>query len=293
MELASAAREHRGRLKLVLGLTSTYLIVEVVGGILTGSLALIADAAHMLTDVIGLSMALIAIWFGNRRATPERTYGFYRAEILAALANAVVLFGVSAYILYEAWRRFQNPPEVQAGAMLIVASVGLLVNLTGAWLLHGAAKDSLNMRGAYLEVISDLLGSIGVMVAAGVMAVTGWYYADPLFSVGIGLFIIPRTWRLLRESLGILLEGTPAHINLAELREALETTQGVAAVHDLHIWSLTSGMDMLTAHVVVADGAPRRELLATLQSTLRERFSIEHSTLQLEDPDAAEQAAHT
>lgn len=292
-ETTTAAGRHRRRLGLVLGFTATYMLVEAVGGWLTGSLALLADAAHMLTDVGGLGLALFAIWIGQRPASPERTYGYYRTEILASLANAMVLFGVSGYILYEAWHRFQTPPEVQSLPMLAVATVGLTVNLIGAWLLRGGAGESLNVQGAFLEVISDLLGSLGVIAAAVIMVVTGWYYADPLFSAAIGLFIIPRTWRLLREAVGILLEGTPSHLNLAEVRAAMEAVQGVAAVHDLHVWAVTSGYIVLTVHVRLSGDAPADELLATLNAMLKERFQIEHTTIQFEQPSYTEVPHHS
>lgn len=292
MVVESGAGKHRARLKLVLGLTTTYLIVEVIGGLLTGSLALLADAAHMLTDVFGLSLALFAIWFGSKQATPERTFGFYRAEILAALVNAVVLFFISGYILYEAWQRFQAPPAVESGPMMIVATVGLLINLLGAWLLRGAAGESLNMQGAFLEVISDTLSSVGVIIAGAVMYFTGWYYADPLFSVAIGIFIIPRTWRLLREAVGVLLEGTPAHINLAEVRAAMEGVPGVESIHDLHVWSITSGMVALSGHARLRRDAASGETLTTLTALLKERFAIEHTTIQTEEPDYAELQRH-
>lgn len=288
MEMVSGAGKHRQRLKLVLGLTSTYLVAEVVGGIVTGSLALLADAGHMLTDVGGLALALFAIWFAAKPATPERTYGYYRTEILAALANAIVLFFISGYILYEAWRRFQEPPAVESGPMFIVATIGLIVNIVGAWMLRGASGESLNMQGAYLEVISDMLGSIGVIIAAVIIYFTGWYYADPLFSVFIGLFIIPRTWKLLREAIGVLLEGTPAHINPAEVRAAMESVPGVEAVHDLHVWSITSGVEALSAHARVSDGTAPAATLSALNRTIKERFNIEHTTIQLEQPEFAE-----
>lgn len=289
----SAASRQRGRLKIVLGLTATYMLVEAAGGWLTGSLALLADAGHMLTDVGGLGLALFAIWLGNRPANPERTYGYYRTEILVSLANAMVLFGVSGYILYEAWRRFQSPPEVRSVAMLGVATVGLVVNLAGVWLLHAGAGESLNVQGAFLEVVSDLLGSIGVIIAALIMYFTGWYYADPLFSAAIGLFIIPRTWRVLREAVGILLEGTPSHLDLAEVRAAMSTVPGVASVHDLHAWTITSGYVALTAHVQVNGEVPSDEILTMLTAMLKERFQIEHTTIQLEQPSYLEVPRHS
>lgn len=283
MEVISGAGKHRKRLMLVLALTSTYMIAEVVGGLVTGSLALIADAGHMLTDVFGLALALFAIWFGSRSASPQRTYGYYRAEILASLANAMLLFFVSGYILYEALRRFQAPPEVQSGPMMLVALVGLGVNIAGAWILHGASKESLNMQGAFLEVISDMLGSIGVIIAGAIIYFIGWTYADPLFSVAIGLFIIPRTWKLLQSAVGILLEGTPSHLNLAELRAALEAVPGVEAVHDLHVWSITSGVDAMSGHVRVDGTTTSADVLQQLNEVLKERFKIGHTTIQVEE----------
>lgn len=282
MELQSAAQRHRGLLIIVLGLTTTYMIAEVIGGIITGSLALIADAAHMLTDVFGLVTALVAIWFASRPATKQRTYGYYRAEILGALFNTVVLFGISFYILYEAWRRFQQPPAVQSGPMMIVASIGLVVNLVGAWLLHKASAESLNMRGAYLEVISDTLGSIGVIVAALVMTFTGWYYADPLFSVAIGLFILPRTWKLLNEAVGILLEGTPSHINIADLEQKITALPGVEGVHDIHVWTISSGIDAMSGHVVIRKEEDHDDILAQVCNLLHGTYKIGHVTVQIE-----------
>lgn len=283
MEVVSGARKHRKRLMLVLGLTSIYMIAEVIGGIVTGSLALIADAGHMLTDVFGLAMALFAIWFSSKAATRTRTYGYYRAEILASLANAMLLFFVSGYILYEAWRRFQAPPDVQSGPMMLVALVGLGVNIAGAWILHGASAESLNMQGAFLEVVSDLLGSVGVIIAGAIIYFTGWTYADPLFSVAIGLFIIPRTWKLLQSAVGILLEGTPSHLKLDEIRATMEAVPGVEAVHDLHVWSITSGIDAMSGHVRVDGTTTSADVLQQLNEALKERFKIGHTTIQVEE----------
>lgn len=278
----SAAGRNKKRLAIVLSLTTAYLIAEAVGGLLTHSLALLADAGHMLTDVAGLGLALMAIQFAERPATPERTYGFYRVEILAALANSVVLIGISVFILYEAYQRFSNPPEVQSKAMLAVASVGLLINLVGIYLLRAASKESLNMKGAYYEVFSDLLTSIGVIAAAIIMLTTGWYYADPLISAGIGLFILPRTWLLLRDAVGVLLEGTPADVNVTALREAIANTTGVASVHDLHVWCLTSGVNAMSVHAVLADHALHDEVLASVQRKVTAEFKIAHATVQVE-----------
>lgn len=285
MTQLSATAQNRRALRLTFVLTFSYFVVEVVGGILTNSLALLADAAHMLTDVGGLALALFAAWMSQKPATPARTYGYYRVEILAALVNAVVLFLLSFYILYEAIQRFQAPPEVTSLPMLAVAVVGLGVNLIGVWVLRQGAKESLNVQGAFLEVVGDALGSIGVIVAALIMLATGWYYADPIFSVFIGLFILPRTWKLLTQAVNVLLEAAPAHINVAAVEQAMRQVDGVAAVHDLHVWTITSGIEALSAHVVLTDGAgpqdaPRiREMLA---ARLKAEFGIDHTTIQVE-----------
>lgn len=288
----SATAQHRRALKITFALTFGYFLVEVIGGFLTNSLALLADAGHMLTDVGGLALALFASWMTMRPATPNKTYGFYRVEILAALANAVVLFGISFYILYEAYRRFQDPPEVNSLPMLAVAVVGLGVNLYGIYNLRQSSQDSLNVRGAFLEVVSDTLGSLGVIIASLVMFFTGWYYADPIFSVLIGLFILPRTWSLLSEAVNILLEGTPAHINLKAVEDAIRAVPGVASVHDLHVWTITSGIESLSAHVILAAGTPpgdAQRILQALNARLREQFKIEHTTVQIEQTGLVEQ----
>jgi len=279
-------------LAIVFCLTTAYLIAEVVGGLMTGSLALLADAGHMLTDVAGLGLALLAIKFAERPATPERTYGYYRVEILAALTNAVVLIGISLYILYEAWERFRNPPQVESGTMLVVASIGLAINIAGITILRKGSKDSLNMKGAYFEVLSDMLTSVGVIVAGVIMLTTGWYYADPLISAGIGLFILPRTWLLLREAVGILLEGTPSGINPAAIREAVGSLPGVSEMHDLHVWTLTSGVNALSAHVVVADSARHGEVLSAVHDVITQQFPIVHVTIQIEKAGWRECEAH-
>ena len=284
VELSSAG-QHRRALITTFALTFTYFIVEVVGGLLTNSLALLADAAHMLTDVFGLGLALFAIWITQRPANAAKTYGYYRVEILAALANALVLFGVSFYILFEAYRRFQEPPEVSSLPMMIVAVVGLAVNLAGIYNLRRGSKESLNVQGAFLEVVSDMLGSIGVIIAGLIMYFTGWYYADPIFSVLIGLFILPRTWGLMMQAVNVLLEGTPAHINLKAVDEAMRSVMGVAVVHDLHVWTITSGMDAMSAHVVLTEGVAASEaqnILNQLSSQLKTQFNLAHTTIQIE-----------
>ena len=285
MEHLSAAARNRRGLLITFALTFSYFIVEVIGGILTNSLALLADAAHMLTDVFGLGLALFATWLSQKPATPAKTYGYYRVEILAALSNAVLLFFISFYILYEAYYRFKSPPEVASVPMMLIAIVGLAVNLIGLWILRSGAKESLNVRGAFLEVVSDVLGSIGVIVAGLIMFFTGWYYADPLFSVLIGLFILPRTWKLLTQAVNILLEGTPAHINVAAVEQAMLKVECVEKVHDLHVWTITSGIEALSAHVVIADKCDPKEadtILEHLAALLKEQFGIDHSTIQLE-----------
>jgi cobalt-zinc-cadmium efflux system protein len=285
MENISATGQNRRALQITFALTVLYFIVEVVGGILTNSLALLADAAHMLTDVGGLALALFAAWMAQKPATPQKTYGYYRVEILAALANAVVLFLISFFILYEAYRRFEKPPEVASLPMLFIAVIGLIVNLVGIWNLHQGAKESLNVQGAFLEVVSDALGSVGVIVAALIMLVTGWYNADPIFSVLIGLFILPRTWKLVVQAANVLLESTPAHINVVVVEKAMLKVTGVEAVHDLHIWAITSGMEALSVHVVLTAGCESQiatEILETLTTLLKDEFGIDHTTIQVE-----------
>jgi len=285
METISATVQNRRALQITFGLTLVYFIVEVVGGILTNSLALLADAAHMLTDVGGLALALFATWIAQKPATPQKTYGYYRVEILAALANAAVLFLISFYILYEAYRRFEEPPAVASLPMLFIAVIGLAVNLVGIWTLRHGANESLNVQGAFLEVVSDALGSLGVIIAALIMLATGWYYADPIFSVLIGLFILPRTWKLVTQAANVLLESTPAHINVMVVEQAMLKVTGVEAVHDLHIWAITSGMEALSVHVVLTEGCESQiatEILETLTVLLKKEFGIDHTTIQIE-----------
>jgi cobalt-zinc-cadmium efflux system protein len=288
----SAAGKNKRNLRIVLLLTATYLVAEVIGGLLTNSLALLADAGHMLTDVAGLGLALFAINFAERPATPERTYGYYRVEILAALTNAVVLVGISFYILYEAYERFRNPPEVASKTMLLVAVVGLAVNIAGIFILRAGSAESLNIKGAYFEVLSDMLTSVGVIIAGVIMWTAGWYYADPLISAGIGLFILPRTWKLLREAVGVLLEGTPSDINLTALREAIAKLNGVAGVHDLHVWTLTSGVNAMSVHAVLDDGATHDAVLDAVQRCVTSSFKIAHATVQVERKGCAERETH-
>ncbi len=236
----------------------------------------------MLTDAGALGLALFASWISARPPTPEKTYGYYRAEILAALLNAVVLLIVAGVVLYEAWRRILAPSPVLGVPMAIVAAVGLAINVTGAWLLHRGARESLNVRAAYLEVLADALSSLAVLVAAGVVITTGITLADPLASAAIALLILPRTWGLLRQAVNVLLEGTPAHLELTEIEAAMTRVPGVRRVHDLHVWTLTSGREAMSAHVVVADVRESERLLESLHAVLHARFGIDHTTIQLE-----------
>ena len=271
------------RLAFVLGLTCVFLAVEVVSGVLAGSLALIADAGHMMTDVAGLVLAMAAMKFAERRPSPRRTYGYHRVEILAALTNALVLAAVAGYILTEAWQRFRSPEPVASVTVLAVATVGLAVNLAGAFLLRQGSKSSLNLRGAYNEVVSDAVSSVGVIVGAAVITATGWLWVDPLVAVAIALFVVPRTWALLREAIHVLLEGTPREVDLEALRAAMEAVPGIEAVHDLHVWTLTSGVHALSAHAILREGAPHGAVLVALHTRVTGGFSIHHVTVQLEE----------
>ena len=279
---ASAAGRHKRPLQLAFGLTFLYMVAEIVGGLATGSLALLSDAAHMGTDVLGLGMALAAIHLASRPAPSHRTYGTYRLEVLAALANSALLFGVAGYILFEAYQRLREPPEILGVPMLVVAVIGLLVNLTSFRLLTAGSKESLNVKGAFLEVLSDLLGSVGVIVAAIVVATTGWRYADPLIGAGIGLFILPRTWRLCAQAVRILIEAAPPGMDIEAIQRQIAALPGVAGVHDLHIWTLTSGMDAASGHVVVADGADPHAVLDRVSALLADEHNVAHSTIQCE-----------
>lgn len=281
-QIVSASSRHKKNLLIVLALSGTYLIAEVIGGIATKSLALLADAAHMLTDVVGLLLAFIAIKIGERKASPKKTFGYYRTEILAAVINAVVLLGISIFVLYEAFQRFKNPPEVQSGSMMIVAGIGLVVNIIGILIIRKDSNASLNMKGAYFEVLSDMLTSVGVMIAGVIMLTTQWYYADPIISAAIGLLIIPRTVKLLMEAVNVLLEGTPKDVDISKLRASLEELPGIKEIHDLHVWSLTSGVNAMSAHVIADDNKNRNELLQILIDKATTDFKITHTTFQIE-----------
>jgi cobalt-zinc-cadmium efflux system protein len=284
----TATGTHRNRLLGVLAITVTVMIAEIIGGLVSGSLALLADAGHMLTDAAGLGLALLADAFAARPATAKRTFGYQRFEILAAVINAILLFGVAGYVLVEAVRRFNAPPEVSTGVMLAVAVVGLVANAGSLLVLRRGQRESLNVRGAYLEVLGDLLGSAAVILAAVVIQLTGFTRADAVASAAIGLMILPRTWALLREAVDVLLEATPTGVDLDEVRQHLLDTLGVIGVHDLHAWTITSGLPVLSAHVVVAeealaDGGGGR-VLDQLGHCLAGHFDVEHCTFQLEAP---------
>jgi cobalt-zinc-cadmium efflux system protein len=280
------------RLAIALAITTTFLLVEVAGGILTNSLALLADAGHMATDVAALALSLFSIWLARRPATAERSFGYLRAEILAALVNGASLVAISIYIFWEAFQRIGEPPEVDSGPMLAVAIAGLAANAASAWVLSrgGGHSHDLNTRGALLHVIGDMLGSVGAILAALIMLTTGWYLADPLLSAGIGLLILWSSWKLLRESVDVLLEATPHGIDADQVRAAMAATDGVSGVHDLHIWTVTSGLIALSSHVEVTGSRDWHTILLDLSTLLRERFGIAHVTLQPEQaaslPDA-------
>lgn len=281
-----ASHDHRSAsrraLLVVLGLIVGFTVVEVAGGILTGSLALLADAGHMLSDVFAIALALGAITLARRPSTPRRSFGFQRAEIIAAFVNGLTLVLVSGWVLWEAARRFRDPPDVLGGWMLLVAAAGLAVNAVAAWILMRSERDSLNVEAALRHVVADLLGSVGVVVAAVVIVLTGWTVVDPLLSVAIALLIVASAWGVLRDSTAILMEETPSGLDADLVARAIVEVPGVTNVHDLHVWRITSGFDALSAHVLVGRHedchARRREIEAVLSS----RFGITHTTLQVE-----------
>ncbi len=272
-------------LLIVLALTFSYMLAEAIGGYVANSLALLSDAGHMFTDVAALGLALLALRFAARPATVNKSYGFYRLEILAALVNGVALIALSVLICVEAYQRFRQPEDVQGLTLIWIAAGGLAVNMVSAWLLSRSHKqDNLNMRGAYLHVMGDLLGSLAA-IAAGVLIVwKGWRWADPLFSVAISLLIVWNSWRIVADAVNVLLEGVPSHINPSDVEQAIKTINGVREVHDLHIWTITSDRHVLTAHVVVTNADESCRVLREVRSMLAERFHLSHSTIQIEDP---------
>jgi len=263
-------------------LTGGFMVAEAVGGYITGSLALISDAAHMLTDTAALGIALFAIRMGRRAADARRTYGYARFEILAAAFNAAMLFVVAFYIFYEALERLRQPARIESVAMLLIASLGLVVNFISMRLLSAGKDKNLNVKGAYLEVWSDMLGSVGVITGALIIRFTNWTWVDPLIAVAIALWVLPRTWTLLKESVNVLLEGVPDGLKLAQVELTLRSVPGVQGVHDLHVWSITSGKSTLSAHLLLNEGVDAERLRIGISARLRDQFGIRHSTLQCE-----------
>jgi cobalt-zinc-cadmium efflux system protein len=274
---------HEKKLLMALGLTTGFMIAEIIGAWITGSLALLSDAAHMFTDSAALAISLMALQIAKRPADRNRTFGYARFEILASAFNAILLFFVAIYILYEAFQRLMSPAPIQSTEMLVIAVLGLVVNLISMRLLGAASGESLNVKGAYLEVWSDMLGSIGVIVAALVIRFTGWAWVDSLVAAGIGLWVLPRTWTLLRESTNVLLEGVPNGIDLEEVERTILSVEGVIAIHDLHVWSVTSGKNVMSVHLVVPDTSFNgQDILARVTASVSEMFEIGHCTIQLE-----------
>ncbi|MEV6619657.1 cation diffusion facilitator family transporter [Amycolatopsis sp. NPDC051106] len=285
---ASASGRYVRSLTIALGIGAGFMVLEFIVGFTTGSLALISDAAHMFTDVLGVGMALAAIILARRTGpTVSRTFGLYRAEVLAALANAVLLFGVAGYVLVEAVGRISDPPAVPGLPVLLAATAGLVANIVSFAVLRSGAKESLNVRGAYLEVLADLIGSVGVLLSGALTLLTGWRYADPIIGVAIGLFVLPRTWTLARRALRILFQHAPQGVDVGAINAELAALPGVADVHDLHVWTLTSGMEVASAHLTLAPPAQQSDVLTEAQNLLASRYAIEHATLQVEAPHCA------
>ncbi len=266
----------------VLGLTGAYMVIECITGYFTHSLAMFADAGHMLSDVGALLLSLLAVWFASKPATPGKTYGYYRSEILAGFFNALALVVLSLIILYEAYRRFSSPPEVHGIPVLIVAAIGLGMQLFSLKMLKKSADASINARAAYLEILGDSLASVGVIVSCLIIIFTKWYAADPVISGLIGLAILPRTWLLLSECVNILMEGTPGRIDLSSLRTAITAVPGVQGVHDVHVWTITSGLDAMSGHILIDASAPAEEVLTSVTKILNEDFDLHHTTIQVE-----------
>lgn len=276
---------HRKRLAIVLGLVTVYMVAEVVGGLLTNSLALLADAGHMLSDAAALALSLVALWLAQRPATSTHTYGYYRTEVLAALANGAALVGISIYIFVEACQRIAEPQEVRGGMMMAIAIGGLVVNLIGLWLLNSGRNESLNVRGAWLHVLTDALGSVGAIAAGGLVWAFGWHWADPVASIAIGVLVLYSAWALLKETVAVLMEGAPGHIDVREVQGAICEVPGVRGVHDLHVWTITSGRVALSGHVVVSDEEFGQAMLRRVRSLVHDRFGIAHATIQLEQEE--------
>ena len=288
---ASAGGRHKRPLRLAFAITAGYMLVEAAAGLITGSLALLSDAGHMLTDVAGLGMALAAIQFAETKRSSSQTYGLYRLEVLASVLNAVLLFAVAGYVLYEAIQRFSEPPEIPGLTLLVVAALGLAVNIVSFRLLRSGAEESLNVRGAFLEVIADALGSVGVILAGVIVLTTGWPYADPIIGAGIGLFILPRAWRLGREALRILLEIAPAGIDVVEVERRLGAIDGVTGIRDLHVWTLTSGLEAASGHVTIRSPSDLGAVLRSATELLADEYGIDHVTLQCAPEESPSETA--
>ncbi|MBW1744323.1 MAG: cation transporter [Deltaproteobacteria bacterium] len=273
----------KSRLRLVFILTSLFFIVEVVGGLWTNSLALLSDAGHMLSDMFALGLSLFAFWLSSKKPSPTKTYGYYRFEVVSAFINGVLLILIALWIFTEAFSRFEHPAVVKSVPMLFIAVIGLMINLLGIYLLHGLGKESINIRGALFHLFADAAGSVGAIAAAIAITLTGWTFFDPMISVLIGFLIIYSAWRLLWDVVNILMQGVPPHIDLDNIRQALLSVDGVTGLCDLHIWSLTSQLDMLSAHVVVEDMGRNKEILEQLTRLINDKFGINHVTLQIED----------
>lgn len=280
------------KLKIALVLTSVYMFAEAFGGWFANSLALLADAGHMLTDVAAMALTLAAIWFASRPATPKKTFGYYRLEILAAFINGIALVLISLWVIYEAVERWSAPPVIKGFELTAIAVGGLIVNLICAWLLHGDHEHDLNMRGAWLHVIGDALGSVTAIAAGALILAFGWLWADAVSSVLISLIIIFSAWNLIKESVNVLLEGTPAHINLKAVEEAIRATENVEDVHDLHVWTITSGMEALSVHIIHRENVSQKALLQQIRTRLHDEFGIDHLTIQMETLETETQAAH-
>ena len=280
----SAGNKHNKSLKIVFSITLVYFIVEVIVGFMSNSLALLSDAAHMLTDVAGQVLALFAIWMASKPRNSKKTYGYLRTEIFSDLINAIVLIFISGYILYEAWQRFQDPPKVAGFSMLIVASIGLIINLISMKILKSGSEESINIKGAFLEVVADMLSSIAVIIAGIIILSTGWLLIDPIISALIGLFILPRTFGLLKESVDILLEGVPKDVNYDAVEKYISKNPGVDSIHDLHIWSLTSGVNALSGHIIMKPETTITEMndiIFKIKKELNSSYKISHTTLEV------------
>lgn len=275
---------NKAGLTIALTITTGIMLLEFFGGLFTNSLALLSDSGHMLSDASSLALSLVAMWFATRPASPNKTYGFYRFEILAALFNGITLFLIAGFIVYEAYERFLEPPTVASGSMMLIASIGLLANLLSAWALmkKGDVKDNVNLRSAYLHVLGDALGSVGAILAGIVMYFFSWYVADPIISVVVALLILKSAWGIIKHTVHILMEGTPITINQQEVKEALENIPGVINIHDLHIWTITSGLDSLSCHILIEDEYDSQSILQEAITKIENTFQIQHTTIQIE-----------